>query len=415
MRLELPMKKIKICFFIDNFVFGGDVKFFFNLISPFARYRNSVSVLCNDFDVKTKIFYNPIKRNCNFYFQSINSYSKFFFKNRDNIFIKIINKILYSFLPLKILYFVLKYKKFLKSIKPDIVISCNGGYPGSAKCLAVNYASKLLGLSSVMIIASIPGKKNNFFSIYESLIDILTKKSVSKLFTNSKHQLNLLHLKRNIARNKITVIYNGLKINKKKFKKINFKKKIINIGVISRLDKTKNLEKIIELIFNLRNETKIFRLMIVGDGEQKENLIRITKKFNVIDRVNFVGFIDNNKINSYLRKMDIFIFPSELEGLPYSVLEAINEGVPVISANSGGLNKVMLNKKQILCASPLTVLKLKECLFKYINNSKFADDLRRNAFLKLNLLFNINKMEFLFKKYIFQIISNDKINYKKNT
>ncbi len=407
------MEKSKILFFEDNFVFGGDVKFFFHLILPFVK-NSKVNILCNNFDKNTENLFNPIKKKCIFYFESLNLYSQFITKNKYNFFIKILNKILYIFLPIKIFYFIFKYIKILKSINPNILVSCNGGYPGSAKCLAIIFASKLLGISSVMIVASTPGNKNIFFSIYEDLIDWFIKNSALKLFTNSKHQLNLLHSKRNIPRNKLTVIYNGLKINKTKLKKLNFKKKIINIGVTSRLDKAKNLDKLIELIFNLKNEKKIFRLTIVGEGEEKKNLIKIAKKYNIIDRIKFVGFVDNSKINLYLKSMDIFIFPSELEGLPYSVLEAINLGVPIISANSGGLNEVFFNKRHILCAAPLNVLQLKECLFRYVNNINFATDLRNKAFLKLNLLFNINKMEFLFQKYIFQVILNDKKNNKKN-
>ena len=75
-----------------------------------------------------------------------------------------------------------------------------------------------------MIVASTPAKKKGLFYIYENLIDYFVTHSVSKIFTNSKYQKMLLYRDRNILLQKLYTIYNGIKINKKKFKKINFKK-----------------------------------------------------------------------------------------------------------------------------------------------------------------------------------------------
>ena len=399
---------MKILFLKDNFVFGGDVKFFYNLILPFTKSKNNtISIICNNFDEDTNELYSPIKKKCDFFFEKISLIKNIFTIYKYNLIVKIINKFLYIFLPIKITYLVFKYIKIIKSVGPDIVISCNGGYPGSHRCLAIVYASKILKISSIMIVASTPAKKKGLFYIYENLIDYFVTHSVSKIFTNSKYQKMLLYRDRNILLQKLHTIYNGIKINKKKFKKINFKKKLINLGVISRLDKEKNLDKLIKLMFFLKNEKKNYCLTVVGKGDEEENLKKIAKKLGVKSKVRFVGFVKNKHINRHLKKMDIFLFPSELEGLPYSVLEAINEGIPVISGNSGGLNEIFLNQKDILSITSVTPLKLKKCILKYVNSSSMANKLRKKAYIKLNLFFNIDKMTFLFKRNIIKLTSND--------
>ena len=399
---------MKILFLKDNFVFGGDVKFFYNLILPFTKSKNNtISIICNNFDEDTNELYSPIKKKCDFFFERTSLIKSIFTIYKYNLLVKIINKFLYIFLPIKIAYLVFKYIKIIKSFSPDIVISCNGGYPGSHRCLAIVYASKILKISSIMIVASTPAKKKGLFYIYENLIDYFVTHSVSKIFTNSKYQKMLLYRDRNILLQKLYTIYNGIKINKKKFKKINFKKKLINLGVISRLDKEKNLDKLIKLMFFLKNEKKNYCLTVVGKGDEEENLKKIAKKLGVKSKVRFVGFVKNQHISRHLKKMDIFLFPSELEGLPYSVLEAINEGIPVISGNSGGLNEIFLNQKDILSITSVTPLKLKKCILKYVNSSSMANKLRKKAYIKLNLFFNIDRMAFLFKQNIIKLTLND--------
>jgi len=62
---------------------------------------------------------------------------------------------------------------------------------------------------------------------------------------------------------------------------------------------------------------------------------------NLQNRVQLLGKIDNNKISQFLLAADIFIQASDYEGLPHSVLEAINNEVPILSTEVGGCKDLL--------------------------------------------------------------------------
>ena len=62
---------------------------------------------------------------------------------------------------------------------------------------------------------------------------------------------------------------------------------------------------------------------------------------NLQNRVQLLGKIDNNKISQFLLTADIFIQASDYEGLPHSVLEAINYEVPILSTEVGGCKDLL--------------------------------------------------------------------------
>jgi glycosyltransferase involved in cell wall biosynthesis len=77
------------------------------------------------------------------------------------------------------------------------------------------------------------------------------------------------------------------------------------------------------------------RLVIIGDGPERQDMEALAYDLGIKNRVSFTGFIPDAA--SLLPAFDIFVFPSLKEGLPYVILEAIRAGVPVIATNVGGI------------------------------------------------------------------------------
>ena len=79
------------------------------------------------------------------------------------------------------------------------------------------------------------------------------------------------------------------------------------------------------------------QLVIVGSGRLKPSLESLTKQFNLTDRVEFIGSVDNQKVYQYLSRSNIFVRPSLSEGLGSAFLEAMAMKVPVIATPVGGI------------------------------------------------------------------------------
>jgi len=137
--------------------------------------------------------------------------------------------------------------------------------------------------------------------------------------------------------NKILKINNGVDITD--IKRTKGHNVDINLLIISRLVIQKNINIVIEAMELLNN--KNLKLSIIGDGGEFSKLESLIHDLNVQNRVQLLGKIENNRISQFLLTADIFIQASEYEGLPHSVLEAINYEVPILSTEVGGCKDLL--------------------------------------------------------------------------
>lgn len=106
---------------------------------------------------------------------------------------------------------------------------------------------------------------------------------------------------------------------------------------ISNFRKVKRIPDIIH-IFNKIQAKIPAKLLMVGDGPEKEKAEKLCKELGIENKVIFLG--NSNEIDRILSYTDLFLLPSETESFGLAALEAMAWGVPVISSNSGGLSEV---------------------------------------------------------------------------
>ena len=106
---------------------------------------------------------------------------------------------------------------------------------------------------------------------------------------------------------------------------------------ISNFRKVKRIPDIIKIFYNIQKEMPC-KLMMVGDGPEKEQAEYLCQTLGIQDKVIFFG--NSNEIDKILSYTDLFLLPSETESFGLAALEAMAWSVPVISSNSGGLPEV---------------------------------------------------------------------------
>jgi glycosyltransferase involved in cell wall biosynthesis len=98
------------------------------------------------------------------------------------------------------------------------------------------------------------------------------------------------------------------------------------IGVLGRLDPTKQFDLVIEAAAPLLGDGR--RLLIVGKGDEREHLEEVARGCGVADRVIFAG--ERHDVAAMLSAMDLFVASSKQETFGLSVLEALANGAPVL-------------------------------------------------------------------------------------
>ncbi len=110
------------------------------------------------------------------------------------------------------------------------------------------------------------------------------------------------------------------------------------IGCVSNLKQGKGIEDLLEAFALLADRDPV-RLVLVGDGPRRAQLMDQAERLAVSDRVRFHGLdADPSRL---LPGMDLFVHPSESEGLPNAVLEAAAAGLPIVATAAGGTPEIV--------------------------------------------------------------------------
>jgi glycosyltransferase involved in cell wall biosynthesis len=147
----------------------------------------------------------------------------------------------------------------------------------------------------------------------------------------------------NIYYRDIVVIPNAIKIEEfpdRLFEKEtdSYDKRILFVGRLDPVKGLKTLLKSMEIVCEKVPDTK---LILVGDGEERENLEFLTNSLGIKDKVQFVGRIPHKNISDYMHQADILVLPSLSEGLPIVILEGMASGLPIVATRVGGLPEII--------------------------------------------------------------------------
>lgn len=169
---------------------------------------------------------------------------------------------------------------------------------------------------------------------------------------------------------------------------------------ISNFRKVKRIPDIIKIFYKIQEKIPA-KLMMVGDGPEKEKAERMCQELGIQDKVIFFG--NSNEIDQILSYSDLFLLPSQTESFGLAALEAMAWSVPVISSNSGGLPEVNFDGQSGYLSDVGNVDEMAENALKILCNNETLQTFKDNA-LSVAKQFDIKNIlplyEDLYKKAI---------------
>lgn len=134
---------------------------------------------------------------------------------------------------------------------------------------------------------------------------------------------------------KIEVIPNGINLDDIK-RAEPFEVEGMLILYIGRLDRYKNVDRVVEAMEHLPED---FRFFIGGTGIYQNDLKRMAERLNLTDRVKLLGFVSEEDKYRWMKSCDLFVNLSSVEAFGMTVLEALAAGAPAVVNAAGGLGE----------------------------------------------------------------------------
>jgi len=363
---------MKIFYLITKSNWGGAQKYVYDLSKHFSR-KNEVTVFYGENgELEKKLQSLKIK----------------------TVKIKGLDKKISVFNDFKIFF---KLINIFRKEKPDII------HLNSSKISGLgSLAGRIANVKKIIFtIHGLPFNEDRSF-LQKKLIKLLTYLSAlfsHKIIIISKNELNEIKNWFFLSK-KLYLIHNGIQKNNflnKENARDYFKKQIKNfpsekttwVGTISELTKNKGLEYAINSFKELKEKNN-FIFIIIGEGEEKENLQNLIKKEGLENKIFIIGFIKN--ANTYLKAFDIFLLSSIKEGLPYVLLEAGQAQNTIIATKTGGISEIIKDKEEGFLIQPKDKKAITKKILFYKENQEIREKMGEKIKIKIEEKFSIQKM-----------------------
>jgi 1,2-diacylglycerol 3-alpha-glucosyltransferase len=120
-----------------------------------------------------------------------------------------------------------------------------------------------------------------------------------------------------------------------------FSKENVVATYVGRLAPEKNLTLLLRSFYGVASTYDQVRLLIVGDGPERENLESQVRLMGIGSKVYFAGMIDYKQIPAYLSASDLFVSPSSSETFGLSTVEAMAAGLPTLGIDAPGTSDII--------------------------------------------------------------------------
>lgn len=156
------------------------------------------------------------------------------------------------------------------------------------------------------------------------------------------------------------------------------------ILAVGRLEIIKGQHHLIKAMALTAQKNEPIHLILAGDGTQKAYLKRQSQKLGVVDRVHFLG--PRQDIPELMASCDLLVIPSESEGLPFVLLEAMASGLPVVSAAVGRIPQIIGKNERGILVPPRNSEAMATAIWEIVEESEKRRQMveRATSYLQVN-------------------------------
>lgn len=199
-------------------------------------------------------------------------------------------------------------------------------------------------------------------------------------------------------------------------KKLRFEGQMV-VGYVGRLIKDKGVDDIFEVFCSLANKFDNLALLLVGNGNLREEIERKACAQGLQERVKITGYVDQEEVPAFLNAMDIFVLASKtmphwIDTFPLATVQAQAVKLPVVSSDSASLPWQLGGSARLFKEGDRE--ELAQALIELLNNEDLRSEFAINGQKRSHTYFCHSGMTENFKKIVAQVMSEEFVFHKED-
>lgn len=284
--------------------------------------------------------------------------------------------------------------RLIKIINPDMVHlhSSKAGVLGKLAAY-INKKPCIYNAHGWAFSMNISDKKKRIYALIEKYTSVFCD-----IIVNISDYEYKLAEKYNIASaEKMVIIHNGIDIgryNKYKYNKneifeeLNIPNDSFIVGMVARISEQKDPVKFIEIAKKVCGKYDNAYFILVGDGELRDNIDFMIKKYKLEDRIKITGWVDD--VNKYISVFDIGILTSKWEGFGLVLTEYMSASKPIVASNVGGIPELIKDKYNGILVDIDDTCEFEDAIIELYNNKELRNEYVEKSLSILSKKFNIS-------------------------
>ena len=285
-----------------------------------------------------------------------------------------LNNLVRSISPIRDLFGLIELYRLIKKERPDVVQLCStkAGLLGALAGKLAQSNKIIYRIGGWSFNDPRPQWQNNLFLWLEKI----SAPWKDLIIVNSQQGYDEALKYKICSKEKLRLLYNGIDYSKYKYNLKN-KSDTLKIGVIANFYPTKGLTYLIRSLAQL--ESNDIKTLIIGEGKERSKLEQLIKELNIHNCTLAGSQSDPWQYFEQQGGIDIFVIPSVKEGMPYVLLEAMANSLPIITTNVGGIREIIKDSKNGLLIPSKDTKKMSQSINHLIKDKALREKLGKQA------------------------------------
>jgi glycosyltransferase involved in cell wall biosynthesis len=237
--------------------------------------------------------------------------------------------------------------------------------------------------------ASALGMSQNLRSLIMLTVLRLAKNSIQKYITVTQYSADRLSMFLGLTvQQRVCSIYNGLRLSQTADSLPIAQRRLI--CSVANIYRNKGLEFLIRALVLLTELPWVCQ--IVGDGPDRSRLELLVHRHQLQNRIRFTGTLPREEVFEILANSRMIVLPTLYEGFPYSLLEAMSLGVPIITTRVLGLPEIIPEGKNGILVDPRDVRGLADAIHALLIDDEMVASMGREGRRLMEKRFSLQSM-----------------------